>query len=519
MSLAVILRLLRDRSRPSGREFGCSAGGGSLEGEVGRREREAQRVGGPGDRVVVGGESTSTPPNRRTRSSVATASVAARTSVVSKWVTPLLSAVIALTRPSRSRSRRRTRSGTGRASATASCSRARTRSGVAEPPLSEQADLGTPAAESAPTAASTSSVRPGVEGVLEHGHRRAFGRPAAIASTRSRSAGSPGSRTTSTTSTGPGRARGRACATVPTRAVPLASSGSGTPVGGSSRVRSSSRTRTPAAASSWTVSKMALIGRDRARSAATTPPSASVATAGITSANWPQPREWKSSGAVRGAACARPAPRRRRWCGRRRGTRAPPGSPASRGPSRAAARRSRPSTRSRPTKRSGQSGTMPAKRRATSAWSLASTLTPKTPLAAISAWLYSRRSRQIETSGGSRLTLENELAVMPWAPSGVQGGHDGDAAGPLRQDVTERRRRRPWTPPIAREYTISASARKGSLQYRTGSRAQALRRGPGDHRMYRSRAQSRAPGGTHGPTSRRRERRCAPSPTSRWSTG
>ena len=62
-------------------------------------------------------------------------------SVVLKWCTPLLSAVSALTRPSRSRSPSRARSGTGRASPTASWRTARTCSGVAAAAAVGHADL------------------------------------------------------------------------------------------------------------------------------------------------------------------------------------------------------------------------------------------------------------------------------------------------------------------------------------------------------------------------------------------
>ena len=68
---------------------------------------------------------------------------------------------------------------------------------------------------------------------------------------------------------------------------------------------------------------------------------------------------------------------------------------------------------SNPAKRSVISGRMPAKRWPMPAWPLPRKLIAKAPARSTRAWLGRWTPRQTETSGGLRLTEENELAVMP----------------------------------------------------------------------------------------------------------
>ena len=362
VSRAVILRLLRCRRAAWGSACCPEAPGRDRvpagAGRVGRRVVDAA-----GGRVRVSdgastGVSTSTAPSRRTRSSVATAPSTAP-SVVSKWWTPLLSAVSALTRPSRSRSCRPTRSGTGRASPTASWRRARTSSGVAVPSVSwrqisrtprrgeglrrprapspaapggrRPGGSAAPRAGSAPSVATAPLHRAGVRGVARTPRR--CGRPGpAPRSPRGRSRPAPSCC---------GRRRGDASADRH-RARRLRS-GPGPGPG--------PRTRGPASPSSRPT------GRPRPVRQGWTPGRRRTAwrRRGGRRRTGPSPGSGRAA-APYGGRCAPRPPRPRRWCGRRRGARARPGSRASRARSRAAGSRSRPSDQVSPSEPVGDAG-------------------------------------------------------------------------------------------------------------------------------------------------------------------
>ena len=209
----------------------------------------------------------------------------------------------------------------------------------------------------------------------------------------------------------------------------------------------------------------------------------------------------------------RRAPRRRRSCGRRRGTRARPGSRASRGRSRAAAPPCRAVVQVSPANRSGEVGHHAGEPAGHLGLVLGEHVDAEDAaggdqLVRVQAPVQAHRDqRRVQAHARERARRH----AVPHAVD--QRRHDGDAAGPLRQHVTERSPGRPSTPPSTREYTISD--RYGRQRAVGANRPRLPRLAPQPDQR-----QPTTPGREHdGPTRRHRQRRSVRSRTCRSSTG